>query len=281
MNLLRNKPELLAWCEKTRGRKRVLVPTMGALHRGHTSLIDQAVAEAGPNGDVVVSIFVNPVQFGPNEDYDAYPRPLDDDLTKCEEHGVSAVFAPGAGQMYSGDRSILVTENLLSKSLCGASRPGHFDGVCTVVAKLFLLIQPDSSIFGEKDFQQLAVIRRLVRDLDFPVQILAGETVRESDGLALSSRNIYLSPEERRDAPVLYQSLSEVSSSIANGELATPVEAREFFLNRFAQASLGRLDYFEIVAAETLEPLVSLSNIEYRLIAAAFFGKTRLIDNVG
>ena len=130
--------------------------------------------------------------------------------------------------------------------------------MCTVVAKLFLLIQPDSSIFGEKDFQQLAVIRRLVRDLDFPVQILAGETVRESDGLALSSRNIYLSPEERRDAPVLYQSLSEVSSSIAKGELATPVEAREFFLNRFAQASLGRLDYFEIVAAETLEPLVSL-----------------------
>jgi len=254
---------------------------MGALHRGHTSLFDQARDDAGKDGDVIATIFVNPVQFGPNEDFDAYPRPLEADLEKCEAHGVSAVFAPDVSEVYAGDRSIMVTEDRLSTTLCGASRPGHFDGVCTVVAKLFNLTRCDAAIFGEKDFQQLAVIRRLVRDLDFPLRILAGPTVREDDGLALSSRNVYLSPGQRAEAPALARSLREVAAAIAAGAITTPAEARQGFLDRFAAASLARLDYFEIVDSTTLETLQSFTGKVPRLIAAAFFGKTRLIDNVG
>jgi len=254
---------------------------MGALHRGHTSLFDQARDEAGKDGDVLATIFVNPVQFGPHEDFDAYPRPLEADLEKCEDRGVSAVFVPDLSEVYAGDRSIMVTENRLSTTLCGASRPGHFDGVCTVVAKLFNLTRPDAAIFGEKDFQQLAVIRRLVRDLDFPVRILAGPTVREDDGLALSSRNVYLSPEQRAGAPALFRSLREVAAAIASGAITTPGDARQGFLDRFAAAGLAHLDYFEIVDSATLEALQSFTGKVPRLIAAAFFGKTRLIDNVG
>lgn len=281
MKLLRTKADLNAWLTERRGIARVLVPTMGALHRGHTSLFDQARGEAGEDGDVIATIFVNPVQFGPNEDFDAYPRPLEADLEKCADHGVDAVFAPDVSEVYAADRSITVGENRLSTTLCGASRPGHFDGVCTVVAKLFNLTRPDAAIFGEKDFQQLAVIRRLVRDLDFAVRIVAGPTVREEDGLALSSRNTYLSAEQRAEAPVLARSLREVSAAIASGEIGTPSEARQEFLDRFAAASLARLDYFEIVDATTLAPLENFDEHDPRLIAAAFFGKTRLIDNVG
>jgi pantoate--beta-alanine ligase len=281
MKLLRTKAELSAWLTERNGISRVLVPTMGALHRGHTSLFDQARDEAGKDGDVIATIFVNPVQFGPNEDFDAYPRPLEADLEKCADHGVDAVFAPDVSEVYAADRSIIVGENRLSTTLCGASRPGHFDGVCTVVAKLFNLTRPDAAIFGEKDFQQLAVIRRLVRDLDFPVRIVAGPTVREADGLALSSRNIYLSAEQRAEAPTLARSLREVAAAIASGEIGDPSEARQEFLDRFATASLARLDYFEIVDSSTLAPLESFDGHDPRLIAAAFFGKTRLIDNVG
>jgi pantoate--beta-alanine ligase len=224
---------------------------------------------------------VNPVQFGPNEDFDAYPRPLDADLEKCQAHGVTAVFAPEASEMYFPDRSITVNENRLSTTLCGASRPGHFDGVCTVVAKLFNLIQPDSAIFGEKDFQQLAVIRRMVRDLDFPIRIVAGPTVREEDGLALSSRNAYLTPEQRAEAPFLNDSLTRVARGIAGGNIQSPVEAVDFFRKEFARASLARLDYFEIVDSLSLVPVTSFPHSAPRLIAAAFFGKTRLIDNIG
>src|SRR5690606_14947532 len=165
------------------------------------------------------SVFVNPVQFGPHEDFDAYPRPLEDDLETCRARGVNVVFAPSADEVYAADRSVGVTEGRLSTTLCGASRPGHFDGVCTVVAKFFALIRPDAAIFGEKDYQQLAVIRRLVRDLDFPVRILAAPTVREDDGLALSSRNRYLDSGQRAAAPVLARSLHEVAAGIASGAL--------------------------------------------------------------
>jgi pantoate--beta-alanine ligase len=255
---------------------------MGALHRGHTSLFDRAREEASRlGGEVVATIFVNPTQFGPNEDFTAYPRPLEADLAKCREHGVDAVFAPGVGDMYADDRSITIAENRLSTTLCGASRPGHFDGVCTVVAKLFLLTQPGAAIFGEKDFQQLAVIRRLVRDLDFPVDIIGAPTVREEDGLALSSRNVYLTPGQRAQAQVLQRSLAKTAHGIAEGRLETPSAAKEAFLGEFAAATLARLDYFEMVDAWTLQRLDEFGDSEPRLLAAAFFGKTRLIDNVG
>lgn len=281
MLVLQNKSELKSWLGAKSRPRRVLVPTMGALHRGHTSLIDQAKEEAGKGGEVIVTIFVNPVQFGPNEDFDAYPRPLEADLEKCRSHGATAVFTPQASEMYQSDRSILITEDRLSRSLCGSSRPGHFDGVCTVVAKLFHLTQPESAIFGEKDFQQLAVIRRLVRDLDFQVHILAGATVREADGLAISSRNVYLSASERAQAPTLQQALRSVASEITNGTIRTKREAMKRFREEFAPAVLGRLDYFEIVDSATLVPLVNIAGGDPRLIAAAFFGKTRLIDNIG
>ncbi len=281
MKLLTTKADLGAWLKTRSSHPRVLVPTMGALHRGHTSLFDQAREVAGAGGDVIATIFVNPVQFGPNEDFDAYPRPLDADLEKCQAHGVTAVFAPEAPEMYFPDRSITVNESRLSTTLCGASRPGHFDGVCTVVAKLFNLIQPDASIFGEKDFQQLTVIRRMVRDLDFPVRIIAGPTVREGDGLALSSRNAYLTPEQRTEAPLLHDSLTRVARGIAVGSTRSPAEAVDFFRKEFARASLARLDYFEIVDSISLTPVTSFPHSAPRLIAAAFFGKTRLIDNIG
>jgi len=282
MELLPDKSNLRDWIASHRNRPRVLVPTMGALHRGHTSLFDRAREEASRlGGEVVATIFVNPTQFGPNEDFTAYPRPLEADLAKCREHGVDAVFAPGVGDMYADDRSITIAENRLSTSLCGASRPGHFDGVCTVVAKLFLLTQPGAAIFGEKDFQQLAVIRRLVRDLDFPVDIIGAPTVREEDGLALSSRNVYLTPGQRAQAQVLQCSLAKTARGITEGRLETPGAAREAFLGEFAAATLARLDYFEIVDAWTLQRLDEFGDSEPRLLAAAFFGKTRLIDNVG
>lgn len=283
MRLLPDKPSLRQWLESRRGTPRVLVPTMGALHRGHTSLFDRARAEADAlgGGDVVASLFVNPTQFGPGEDYDAYPRPLEADLARCREHRLDAVFAPAAEEIYAGDRSVTVTEGRLSRSLCGASRPGHFDGVCTVVAKLFLLVQPDAAVFGEKDFQQLAVIRRLVRDLDFPVRVVGAPTVREVDGLALSSRNAYLDPAQRAQAPLLRRALAATARGIAEGSLADPEEARACFLREFAGATLARLDYFEIVEAATLERLESFQGAEPRLLAAAFFGRTRLIDNTG
>ena len=282
MELLPDKSSLRDWIASHRHRPRVLVPTMGALHRGHTSLFDRAREEASRlGGEVVATIFVNPTQFGPNEDFTAYPRPLEADLAKCREHGVDAVFAPGVGDMYADDRSITIAENRLSTTLCGASRPGHFDGVCTVVAKLFLLTQPGAAIFGEKDFQQLAVIRRLVRDLDFPVDIIGAPTVREEDGLALSSRNVYLTPGQRAQAQVLQRSLAKTAHGIAEGRLETPGAAREAFLGEFAAATLARLDYFEMVDAWTLQRLDEFGDSEPRLLAAAFFGKTRLIDNVG
>ncbi len=280
MDLLRTKQELRNWLADRAGRPRVLVPTMGALHSGHTSLMDLAGTRAA-EGDVLATIFVNPTQFGPNEDFDAYPRQLQSDLEQCRDHGVTAVFAPDADHMYAEDASISIHESRLSHRLCGASRPGHFDGVCTVVAKLFLLTQPTAAVFGEKDFQQLAVIRRMVRDLNFPIEIIGGPTVREEDGLAMSSRNAYLSEEERQQAPTIHHALSTVASQILRGTCTTPEEARNSLRSLMENASLGRIDYVDVVDASTLESLTTFGGVVPRLLAAVFFGKTRLIDNVG
>ena len=256
----------------------VLVPTMGALHAGHLALVDHARQVAGPRGAVVVSIFVNPLQFGPAEDLSKYPRPLEHDLARCEEHGVDFVFHPDAAEMYPGGQTVTVNETLLSSGLCGCSRPGHFSGVCTVVAKLFNLVRPNAAVFGRKDYQQLAVIRRMVRDLNFPVEIVPSETVREPDGLALSSRNVYLSAQERSQAPVLRRALLLAAETVktAAGDVA---QVRAVLASELARAPLALVDYAEIVDAETLQPVERIERPAL-LALAVFFGQTRLIDNL-
>jgi pantoate--beta-alanine ligase len=261
-------------------RSRVLVPTMGALHEGHCSLLDLARASR-PTFDLVATIFVNPTQFGPNEDFDAYPRPMEADLEKCRSHGVDAVFTPVAAEMYAADASINIHEASLSHRLCGASRPGHFDGVCTVVAKLFNLTQASAAVFGEKDFQQLAVIRRMVRDLNFPLEIIPGPTVRESDGLAMSSRNTYLTEQQRSEAPVLFRALTEVAAAISEGKLDSPGTAKSQVTEAISSCKEANIDYVDIVDASSLVSLDEFTDKNVRLLTATYFGKTRLIDNVG
>lgn len=258
--------------------RRVLVPTMGALHRGHGELMRIARDAAGENGEVAVSIFVNPLQFAPGGDYEKYPRPeaADDDF--CRNAGVDILFRPRAEEMYAADFSISVEENLLANVLCGRSRPGHFRGVCTVVTKLFHLLSPDAAVFGEKDFQQLAIIRRMVRDLNFPVEIIGAPTVREADGLAFSSRNEYLSAEERAEAPVLQRGLQEARRVFGAGERSAE-EILEAARNVIATAPLARIDYLELVNADTLQP-VAEADRNSLLAVAVFFGRTRLIDNL-
>ncbi|MEM7698365.1 MAG: pantoate--beta-alanine ligase [Verrucomicrobiota bacterium] len=266
------------------GRKvRALVPTMGALHAGHTSLIDLARErlDRDGGGELVVTIFVNPTQFGPHEDLDAYPRTLEADLELCEKHGATHVVAPSVGDTYAPDSSLEIHETSLSKGLCGKSRPGHFDGVCLIVAKLFNLIQPTFAVFGENDFQQLAVIRRMVRDLSYPIEIVAGPTVRERDGLALSSRNRYLSAEEREAAPAIYNTLREVASGVASGAFENPEESRRALASGVSAPACARLDYAAVVDSESLRPVEHFDDGSVRLITAAFYGSTRLIDNIG
>jgi pantoate--beta-alanine ligase len=255
--------------------RRVLVPTMGALHAGHVSLIRLARKNAGPDGEVVVSIFVNPLQFEPGSDFSRYPRPELADEEICQAESVDLIFRPLPDEMYFADRSTFVEETALSERLCGASRPGHFRGVCTVVAKLFHLLTPTAAFFGEKDFQQLTIIRRMVRDLDFPVEIIAGPTAREADGLALSSRNQYLNAEERIQAPIVRQALLEAAQSEEKSadKLLTAVR------QKIASAPLARIDYAEIVGAEDLQPRLTIASRSL-LAVAVFFGKTRLIDNI-
>ena len=246
---------------------------MGALHAGHAALIRSARKLAGRRGSVVVSIFVNPTQFGPKEDFASYLRPFRKDLSICCAASADAVFAPSVEEMYSGDRSVAVEESRLSQSLCGRSRPGHFRGVCTVVAKLFLIVQPTHAVFGEKDWQQLAILRRMVRDLDFPVQMIGHPTVREPDGLATSSRNAYLTPAERLLAPRIHAALQSAASKKSPAAVQTSAKKS---LSTIAGA---RLDYVEAVDAMTLEPLKSRKS-PGRLACAVFLGKARLIDNI-
>lgn len=251
----------------------VLVPTMGALHAGHAALIDSARKRAGQDGTVIVSIFVNPAQFGPNEDFSKYPRTLEADLALCAAHGANAVFAPSASEIYPEGGSTLVDETSLSRGLCGADRPGHFRGVCTVVAKLFNIVRPDFAVFGEKDFQQLAVIRRMERDLFFGIEIIGHPTVREPDGLALSSRNRYLDPAQRERARHFPAALCQA----VNGH--DPSEIAATAARLITEGTGNPPQYIAVVDAETLEPLRSLDRPAV-LAAAVKIGETRLIDNV-
>ena len=256
----------------------VLVPTMGALHAGHLALVDHARRIAGRTGTVVVSIFVNPLQFGPKEDLARYPRPLRRDLALCRGRGVDIVFRPDVAGMYASGCSVKVDESLLTNGLCGRSRPGHFSGVCTVVAKLFNLVRPHAAIFGQKDYQQLAIIRRMVRDLNFPVQIIGAATVREPDGLALSSRNVFLTPDERAQAPALRRALLLAGKSVRNGE-RNAGSIRSVLEKELGTAALARVDYAEIVSADDLQPITQIENPSL-LAVAVYFGRTRLIDNL-
>jgi len=259
-------------------KKRVLVPTMGALHHAHGELIRIARQHAGPDGEVAASIFVNPLQFEPGSDFERYPRPEKEDEEFCRQAGVDLLFRPRSEEMYSKSQSVVVDENSLAKVLEGRSRPGHFRGVCTVVAKLFNILRPNAAVFGEKDFQQLAIMRRMVRDLNFPVEIIAVPTIREPDGVACSSRNRYLSDEERQQAPVIRAGLTKAADVARNGEASAETivsTARDVIQS----ASLARIDYVELVDAETLESIETVRPNSL-LVAAVFFGRTRLIDNI-
>jgi len=252
---------------------------MGALHAGHAALVREARRCAGTEARVVASIFVNPLQFGPNEDFDRYPRTLEADLELCAQAGADLVFAPPVREVYHADRSIQILEGSLSRVLCGASRPGHFDGVCTVVAKLFNLVQPDEAVFGKKDWQQLAIIRRLVRDLDFPVRIHGLDTVREGDGLAMSSRNRYLAPEERAQAPALHAALREARDCWLGGSASADTLLSVLRGHLARSAPLGQVDYAALVDKHTLQPQ-AVADRSGLLALAVYFGKARLIDNL-
>jgi pantoate--beta-alanine ligase len=259
-------------------QRRVLVPTMGALHRGHLELIHVARDRAALGGEVAVSIFVNPLQFEPGSDFERYPRPESVDEELCRSAGVDLLFRPEAREMYPDIPSVVVEETSLSQTLCGRSRPGHFRGVCTVVAKLFNILKPDSAIFGEKDFQQLAIIRRMVQDLNFKVDIVGAPIVREEDGLALSSRNQYLNAAERKQAPILRAALLDGAELARTGEtsVARIISSVETMIG---QAPLARIDYVDLVDAESLQPRAAVGRNSL-LALAVFFGKTRLIDNI-
>src|SRR5918994_3831659 len=255
------------------GERIALVPTMGALHQGHLSLAALAKKQADR---AVVSIFVNPIQFGPREDFNLYPRDEAGDLQKLAGAGADLVFAPDLGEMYPPGFSTRVNVGDLTEDLCGAARPNHFDGVATVVTKLLLQCAPDIAIFGEKDYQQLLVIKLLVRDLNIPVEIVGAPIVRESDGLALSSRNAYLSPAERKIAPLLHRTIVEIAADLANGRGADDAaEAARFKL----EAAGFRVNYVAVRHPDNLNPLHGPVK-QARVLAAAFLGKTRLIDNV-
>jgi pantoate--beta-alanine ligase len=260
---------------RAEGRRIGFVPTMGALHEGHLSLVRRARQSAS---FIVASIFVNPLQFGPSEDYTRYPRTLEADCAKLAPEGVEIVFAPAAEAMYPTGATTTVYVEGLSERLDGRSRPGHFRGVSTVVAKLFHIVEPDCAVFGQKDAAQVAVLRRMVRDLDMPVEMIIAPTVREADGLALSSRNAYLSADERRQALVLSRALREIERLAGAGE-SNAVRLRQTALAVLAAEPAAKLDYLEIVHPETLEPVAEVSG--GALIAvAAFVGATRLIDNI-
>lgn len=277
MDVIRNVRQMqdAAAVVKRSGRRTALVPTMGALHEGHVALIRAAHAKGAA---VAVSIFVNPAQFAPHEDFKRYPRPFEADTALCEREGVAVVFAPAAEDVYALNASTWVEETIVAKRLEGERRPQFFRGVCTVVAKLFAILQPDVAVFGMKDYQQLKVVQRLARDLCFGVEIVPVPTVREADGLALSSRNQYLDESERAQATVIFKALRVAQSMFNAGEnnahrLATAM------MRTVEIAPTARLDYAELAGGETLEPITEVKRGDVALIAA-YLGKTRLIDNL-
>jgi len=261
--------------ERAAARTIGLVPTMGDLHEGHLSLIRRGRSDSDV---LVVSDFVNPTQFGPGEDYRRYPRDLDRDAHICAQESVDVLFAPSDDEMYSESFSTYVVQETLTNKLCGASRPGHFRGVTTVVAKLFNIIRPDMSYWGQKDAQQVAVIKRMVKDLDFPVRVVVCPTVREPDGLAISSRNRYLSPPQRKDATSLYRALQKTKEIVASGETNSSRLLPEIRAT-IAQAPSARIDYAAIVHPETLQDVDNIDR-EALVAVAAWFGSARLIDNL-
>jgi len=278
IELIRTIGEVRRWTaqQKRSGAMRVaLVPTMGALHAGHGALIDQARQDADR---VVVSIFVNPIQFDRAEDFERYARVLDQDLEFCEKHGADMVFAPGVEEMYPAPQKTYVDVDEVSQHLCGAFRPGHFRGVATVVMKLFQIVQADTAYFGEKDAQQLAVIRRMTADLNVPVRIVPVATVREPDGLALSSRNQRLTAEQRRAAPVIYRAL-EASRRLIEGSCRDAAKVREAGLSILREEPQSRVEYLEVVDEVDMQPLARIAG-RVCIAAAVWMGETRLIDNV-
>jgi len=271
MKIFREPKKLQNWCRARRlaGAKIALVPTMGYLHEGHLSLIAKAKAKGAD--EIVVSVFVNPVQFGPNEDYAKYPRDEKADLKKCKEAGATAIFFPTPENMYLDRHSVYVNEEALSKGLCGARRPGHFRGVCTVVAKLFNLAHPSFAVFGQKDYQQAQIIKRMVRDLNFDLDIVVAPIVREPSGLARSSRNTYLSFEEKKNALALSRALKGVKTGRTVAAESKRIRAE------LEKASL-KVDYIEFVDGETLESVKKVAK-GVCVLLAVYDGKTRLIDN--
>ncbi|MCP4679627.1 MAG: pantoate--beta-alanine ligase [Deltaproteobacteria bacterium] len=278
MKILADIPAVRDACNQARadGRRVALVPTMGALHEGHLGLVDRA----GKIGDfVVVSIFVNPTQFGPGEDLDRYPRDLEGDAEKLAARGANLIFTPTPETMYPGGHSTHVEVREITDGLCGASRPTHFRGVATVVCKLFNIIGPCSAVFGRKDFQQLQVIKTMVRDLDMPVEVIGAPTHREADGLAMSSRNAYLSTDDRTRGLAISQGLTAAHKLFREGE--RNVGRLRMAVARPVEAAADRVDYVSATSPDTLEPLTDDATASSRLLiaVAAHLGKTRLIDN--
>ena len=268
MKIFRKPKQLQKWArlQRASGRRIALVPTMGYLHEGHMSLIEKAKRKKAD--EIIVSIFVNPVQFGPNEDFEKYPRDERADLAKCKAAGATAVFFPTPQNVYLEDHSVFVNERNLSQGLCGARRPGHFEGVCTVVAKLFNIAQPHFAVFGQKDYQQYKIIERMVRDLNFDLEVVLAPIVREKSGLAKSSRNSYLSESEAEAATVLSKGLASLRG---NGNLSS--------LKRRIESAGLKVDYVEAVDSETLKRVKKIQK-GVCVLVAAYCGKTRLIDNI-
>lgn len=276
MELLNTIDQVREWVaqQKSAGRTVHFVPTMGYFHEGHLSLMKQAKQDGGA---VIVSLFVNPTQFGPNEDLDRYPRDLERDRTMAESVQADALFAPETSEIYPPGFQTTVSLPKLNHLLCGRSRPIHFDGVAVVVLKLLNIVQPHRAYFGMKDYQQMVIIRRMVTDLNLPVEIVPCPIVRESDGLAMSSRNVYLSPEQRQAATVLFRSLQWAQAQVNSGE-TNAHHIREGVLKMIQSEPLARVDYVEVVHPETLEPVQMID--DHALLAlAVYFDQTRLIDN--
>ncbi|HBF97890.1 MAG TPA: pantoate--beta-alanine ligase [Alphaproteobacteria bacterium] len=277
IDTVRTIAALRAWVAEQRqdGRRIGFVPTMGALHEGHLSLVAAALSHCDV---VVVSIFVNPTQFGPGEDFDAYPRDEAADLSKLAQAGAQLVYLPTVDEMYPADATTVVNVSGITEGLCGGARPTHFQGVTTVVTKLLMQVMPDAAFFGEKDYQQLQTIKRMVRDLDIPVEIVGVPTMREPDGLALSSRNLYLTAQERRQALALPDTLRAVAAKFSQGAPVAP--HLDWGTAELLRGGFDTVDYLELRDAQTLAVLNIWEGQPARLLAAARIGKTRLIDNI-